>query len=129
MLVSSNALALKARRNLSPLRYTVKFSFLSSVADGVSVFTERVVAGQESKEESRRPLNALGEHPASMGYRREHYVKLPRFFQKRIHAIREAQMLAAEAAAEAERAMKREVDQGGIAGEREEGEKGKDAPL
>jgi hypothetical protein len=139
MLVSSNTLVPKARRTLTPLRYTVKFSFVSSVVDGVRVITERVMAGQESKEESKRPLNALGDYPASLGYRREHYVRLPRFFQKRIHAIREAQMVAAEAEAEVERERdaererererEREVEQRGIAGEREEGEKGTDGQL
>lgn len=107
MLVSTTALAPQAKHLLIPTKYIVKFSFVSTVVDGVKVYIERIERGHEMIE-PERPQNALGDHPASMGFRREHYVRLPRHFQNRIFSIREAQMIAAEA--DAEREKEREIE-------------------
>ena len=132
MMVSSNSLVPGHRRTITAIRYTVKFSFVSSIVDGVKVITERVEQGQAAKSEPLRPLNALGDRPASLGYRREHYVRLPKHFQKRVYAIREAQMVAAQAESDAEKEREKEVERkkekekeverGGIAGEKDVGQ-------
>lgn len=114
MLLSSNVLPI-ARRTPVPPKFTLKFVFVHTTIDGQRVIVERQDHRTPVRvvEDIGKPLNTLGEYPAAMGFRREHYVRLPRFFQKRIFAIREAQM----SSIESEKALLMETDDASMIGE------------